>query len=242
MIPKSSGGSEPLERTGRSPAQLRPVQDDKAVEREDPRRSQASMPHGAGIGAMERRIEEENWLPGITLREGAHPPLNADMGAALERQILLAAGQEEKWRGASPGISGISRGLRIVIFGSILAAVASSGVFFFAQSRKTWEGKVTALQDQLTQLSRDGQLREDGLRKEIAAKDREIAERKADAQNIARIAEKSLGELKTSLDDLRRLREENLRLQSEYREAIRKQPSMDAFFSRWLPQWLKARD
>jgi flagellin-like hook-associated protein FlgL len=114
-------------------------------------------------------------------------------------------------------------------------------VFFFVQSRRTWEERASALRDRIQEQATAAAAREESLRKEIAARDLQVAERKAEAQSIARIADKTLEELKASLEDLRQMREANALLEAEYREAIRREESFLArALERWVPEWIRA--
>jgi hypothetical protein len=167
--------------------------------------------------------------------DGGRNALKAEIGATLERQLLLAGEPQEDARPAilAPWVR------RLTLLTLLLAAVAS-GVFFFVQSRRTWEGKVAGLEEDLRKLAAASAERERALLHEQAAKDLQIAERKAEIGRIAALADDTLRQLRTSLDDFRKLREEKVALEREYRETLRReQASLDGFLQRWVPRWAR---
>lgn len=167
--------------------------------------------------------------------DGGRHALKADIGATLERQILLAGGPDDDSR---PAV--LSPWVRRFILATVLLAAAASGVFFFIQSRRTWEGKVAGLQEDLRKLAAVSAQREGALIEEQAAKDLEIAERKAEVDRIAALASDTLRQLRVSLEDFRKLREEKVALEREYRETLRKeQASRAGFLDRWVPRWAR---
>lgn len=187
--------------------------------RDNPERTASAMTERSSDPIFPREPLREGGLRDRTL-----PSLRAETGAALERQLLLVSAPGDE--SALPGT--VSRWRGRLILGAILATLAASSVFFFVEVRGHWKGKVAALEGEMERSRRESALREESLRREGAEKDRQLSERKTENQSLALLADKTLEGLKTALADLRRQREETLKLQAEVRSALETRPA------RWL--------
>jgi gas vesicle protein len=168
--------------------------------------------------------------------ERPFPLLQAETGAAFERELLLAEGPADEAERRRP--AGTRRGGRLLV-GTVLAVVAATATVSFVRERKSWEEKVSAVEAQLTQLSSNTTQNLELLRQEAAEKDKIIAERKADNQKLAALMDKTLVEMKTSIETLRREeRERSEKLESECRKALeRREPTFADVFRTWVPRW-----
>jgi len=158
------------------------------------------------------------------LRDRNLPSLRAETGAALERQLLLVSAPGDD--STLPGTG--SRWTGRLVLGAVLVTLAISSVFFFVEVRGHWKDRVAALEGEMERSRRESTLREDALRREGADKDRQLAERRTENQSLSALADRTMEELKTSLSDLRRQREETVKLQAEVRTALENRPA------RWL--------
>jgi len=241
MSPRPTSGSDPRERPTTDPSQV-PEKGAAGVgiggdtSRFAPRGLRASaLDQRSGIGLE----PEVRWPVGFgeTAGSGSPPPLDAEMGAALEREILLT-GEQEPYR-ALPA-PGPGRGIRRAVLTALLLGVAASAAVIFLEERRTWKGKVAALEERIEDTIREAARQEEALRKETREKEREIAERKAETQRIATLAEKTLVELRSSLEDNRKLQDEKVSVEVAYRSLLEEQRSSGAYFlMRWLPVWLR---
>jgi hypothetical protein len=122
----------------------------------------------------------------------------------------------------------------------LVAGIVGSGVFFFLESKKSWEEKFAGLESAALKANEKAEAREAALQQANAEKDREIEARKKDTERIAALADQTLQQLKAALADFRALRDEKSQLEAEYRKLIRerKSPILEVF-GRWLPEWAR---
>ena len=171
--------------------------------------------------------------------ERSFSPLQAEVGAAVERQLLLADGLADAEEVPRP--AGTKRG-GWLIAATIFAVAAALGGVTFVRVERIWQEKVSQLEGQIGSLSLESAQRIEVLRKEGADKDRVIAERKSENQSLAALMDKTLVELKASLGDLRRERERSQTLEAEYRKAVESRRSfLGEMLSAWVPRWLAGR-
>jgi septal ring factor EnvC (AmiA/AmiB activator) len=151
----------------------------------------------------------------VPARERRFPSLRAETGAALERELLLVD---------TPGEESVPPRLRrrlgVLAAGAVLLALAVTAVVFFVQVRGHWRDQLGTAQAELERARKEHGEREAGWKREAAGLTREIEERKAENRSLSQIADKTLVELKTALDDLRRSHEENQKLAAELRDAL----------------------
>jgi hypothetical protein len=115
------------------------------------------------------------------------------------------------------------------------AILVGAGILFFVQVRGHWTARAGYLEGELETARSAAAQREDIHRREAAEKDRAIEERRSENQSLAAIAGKTLEELKTALEDVRKAREENAGLEKELRAALRAQaPSLRDTLREWL--------
>lgn len=169
--------------------------------------------------------------------DGGRNALKAEIGATLERQLLLAGEPEQ-----GPRSPGLSPGLRRAAIAAVTIAVAGAGAFLFFQARRTWQDRVLGLQGELKQLGEESAKIEQNLRSAMMAKEEEIAQRKAEVERMAALADETLRQLRTSLDDYRKLREEKIAIEKDYRELLRQQSSLATLLGRWVPRWARGGD
>lgn len=240
MSPKPTSGRPPAETPGRPAGKAGTAPGVRTAGAGESRQGGSTglggLDPGAG-GDLQR--EEGAWPLGFrdSSRSGSDRLLTTEVGAALERDLLLAGTTEDAPPGRGPRTS---RKLTGLILGFLALAVLGSGVFFFLESRRTWEGRIEVLEGELQSLREDSAAREQSLRESNAEKDAEIVDWRARVDSLTALADRTIQELKTSLEDLRQLRAEKQELEAGYRELVRKQRSpMDYFFSHWLPAWLR---
>jgi len=163
-------------------------------------------------------------------RVRGEPAPRTAAGTTLERQILLAR---------EPGEDSIPRfarssWARVAVLGATLAILGGGGVLFFVQVRGHWIARAGFLESELEVARAAATKKEDLHRRETAEKDRTIDERRSENQSLAALAGKTLEELKTTLEDLRKTREENAGLEKELRAALRARPSLRDTLREWL--------
>jgi hypothetical protein len=132
----------------------------------------------------------------------------------------------------------IYRSLRFLGGAMVLLVLSAVFSWSYLSVRRSWEEKVLRLELQVSQITKDGSQREETLGRENLQKERLIQDRKAENQSLAALADKTLEQLKASLDDLRRLREEKVKLETDYRASLEGVSQVTRFFSAWLPAWL----
>jgi hypothetical protein len=153
-------------------------------------------------------------------------------GTALERQLLLA---REPGDDSIPRFTRRSSWARVAVLGAALAILGGAGILFFVQVRGHWMARAGLLESELESALAAATKREDLHRRETAERDRAIEERRSENQSLAALAGKTLEELKTTLEDLRKTREENTGLEKELRAALRAQaPSLRDTLLEWL--------
>jgi len=162
--------------------------------------------------------------------------LQAETGAALERQLLLAEGPADDAEIRRP--AGTRKGGPLIL-GTVLAVVAAAATVSFIRERKTWEDKVTGVEGRLTQVSLDTAQRIEALHQEAAEKDLRIAERKADNQKLAALMDQTLVEMKSSLESLRREEHERSeKMVSALQKSLeRREPTLADALREWIPRW-----
>ena len=162
-------------------------------------------------------------------------PLRPEFGAAIERQLLLASSPED--RPAGP-LSPRPRRIGWILGVAFLLAAIGSGVFFFLQARTSWEARVATLRTDLARTTREASEREEALRLETRTKDQEIAERKRESSRVASLAEETLRQLRESMEDFRKVREEKQALEVEHRRLLRERRSpVKYLLDEWVPRW-----
>jgi hypothetical protein len=167
---------------------------------------------------------------GGTFLRGEAGPRTAG-GAGLERQLLLA---REPGEDSIPRIARPSRA-RTAGLVAALAIVAAGAILFFIQVRGHWMTRAGFLEGELESARAAATKLEDVRKREAAEKDRAIEERRSENRNLAALAGKTLEELKTALEDVRKAREENAGLEKELRAALRaKAPSLRETLREWL--------
>lgn len=153
-------------------------------------------------------------------------------GTALERQLLLV---REPGDDSIPRFTRRSSWARVAVLGAALAILGGGGILFFVQVRGHWKTRAGFLEGELETARAAATKREDHYRREAAEKDRAIEERRSENKSLAALAGKTLEELKTTLEDLRKAREENAGLEKELRTALRAQaPSLRDTLLEWL--------
>jgi hypothetical protein len=240
MIPKQPSGNEPDEKI---PSHSSAGAFLDAGGAGEPLPSKVGMVHPRG-DTHARKLstrDEDDWPSPSrgTLDGRAAPSVRAEVGAALERQLLLVGEPEDGKRDHRPAMP---RGLRSSILILAVLGFAAITTYLVIQARRHWEGKVNDLQGRMTRISEESALREEALRREIAEKDLDISQRKVELAKVAGLAEKTFQELQTSLEDLRLLRNEKTKLESEYRTAVKKEGSLTRYLlAELLPRWLAGR-
>jgi hypothetical protein len=197
--------------------------------------SERIPPHGAEQRARGLALETPpSRMPGAA--SGPFAPrgrVETGPGAAglLERQLLLAR---------SPGEDSIPRlsppsWPRRAILAVVIAMVGAAGILFFVQVRGHWKSRASLLEVELEAARADAARRDDLHRREAAEKDRVIDERRVENRNLAGLAEKTFEELKTVLEDLRKARQHNEKLETELRTALQaRAPSIRETLREWL--------
>ncbi|HZN57051.1 MAG TPA: hypothetical protein VFD71_03170 [Planctomycetota bacterium] len=162
--------------------------------------------------------------------------LPSEMGAALERQLLLADGASDVKERARP--SGSRRAPWVAAITVVLVAGTVLTVWHLRE-RKTWMDTAAGLETALAQLRSQTKQEIDALRNQNDTKERWLSERKADNQSLAALLDKSLLQLKANQEDLRRERERNEKLAASYEQALARSasPIRDAFGT-WMKSWL----
>jgi septal ring factor EnvC (AmiA/AmiB activator) len=128
-----------------------------------------------------------------------------------------------------------------LILGTVLAIVAATAGVSYVRERKAWEDKVAAVEGTLAQLRTETAQRVDALRQEATEKDRVIAERRADSQKFAALMDKTLVELKASLETMRsEERERSERTEMALKKALEHRvPPLSEVLRVWIPEWLR---
>ncbi len=161
--------------------------------------------------------------------------LRSDVGAALERQLLLESPEDvfESGRRRRPP----RRLLRWLAAALVLGGVACA-VLFYLRERGAWQRKAESLERRIGSVLQEASEREEALRRESRAKDQEILERRRDAERVAKLAEDALQQLRTTLEDFRRLSDEKRELEREYRKLLADTKAPLAhLFGELLPKW-----
>ena len=151
--------------------------------------------------------------------------------AALERQLLLV---REPGDDSIPRLARPSRA-RTAGLAAALVNLAGAAILFFVQVRSHWQARAGFLEGELETARAAAARMEDMHRREAAEKDRAIEERRSENRSLAGLAGKTLEELKTALEDLRKARDENAGLEKELRAALRaRAPSLRDTLLEWL--------
>lgn len=240
MTPKSRTGKS-LEPAAVPPSGASPASAPSSRGELDPNPGQS---HPGLLGATppdphRRRVEAPRGSTGGAGGGSVPPWLQNESNAPLERQLLLAV--EPGLQESAPKLSS-RQSLKRIAGASLLVGLTAILFFAFLKARRSWEDRVLAVESQLTQASKEGALREETLRRDNSQKERLILERKAENQSLAGLADKTLEQLKTSLDDLRRLREEKVKLEADYRASLECTSAVTKFFAAWLPDWLRKQE
>lgn len=160
--------------------------------------------------------------------------LRPELGAAVERQLLLESPEEifERPRRALP--RGFFKSLVTLLFVGGLACA----VILYLRERANWRRNTEALERRIESVRKEAAEREEAFRKESRAKDQEILERRRDAERVAKLAEDTLAQLRATLDDLRRLSDEKRELEREYRRVLaRRGSALSDLVGEILPKW-----
>lgn len=173
--------------------------------------------------------------PAETDRTALSDALRPELGAAVERRLLLQSADEDfaverprrarrrLWRAAGP---------------ILVAAALGAGAFGYLRERASWRRKAEMLERRLESARAEASAREEALRKESRAKDEEILERRRDAERVAGLAEETLAQLRATLYDLRRLSDEKRELESSYRRLLaERQAPLAQILREVLPRW-----
>ncbi|MGQ9592204.1 MAG: hypothetical protein ACUVYA_18130 [Planctomycetota bacterium] len=173
--------------------------------------------------------------PAETGRTASRDSLRPELGAAVERRLLLQSADEdfavERPRRARRRLGPAA--------GTILIAAAlGAGAFGFLRERAAWRRTAETLERRLQSLRAEASAREEALRKESRAKDEEILERRRDAERVAGLAEETLAQLRATLDDFRRLSDEKRELERSYRRLLaERQAPLAQLLREVLPRW-----
>ncbi|MBI4603345.1 MAG: hypothetical protein HY721_15445 [Planctomycetes bacterium] len=189
----------------------------------------------AGAASLPERLHPGTRTAGLEPRSTAPKP--PEGGMSLERQLLIE--HLPGWDGGAWPRT--SRRSWHVVLGLVLAAVFALALLFFLEERKGWHDSVATLANQLETAKDEARVREEALRREGAEKERLLAERRAENQSLVALTERTLAELKSSLDEARALRRERSELEEDLREAARapRRSPVDQLLIR-MPRWLEA--
>jgi hypothetical protein len=166
---------------------------------------------------------------------GARAPwLGGEAGAVLERQLLLANAEAEEFPPRS----------RRWLWSSLLAAAAlialvAGGFFGFRRIEEGWKQTIATLEGRIASLEKQISEQRAAMavaREETAAK---LAEERKKGQSLEALVEKTRSQLETTVGEVRRLREENEKLELEKRQLkVESEFKVEEFLSQFCPGWL----
>jgi hypothetical protein len=113
-------------------------------------------------------------------------------------------------------------------------------LLFHLEQRKGWEASMTSLRGEMETRSRESVLREQSLERLNSDKEKLLLERRSESQSLLGITERTLAELKGSLEEVRALRQGNKELELQIERLREREPRAVGYAGVRLPEWLKA--
>ena len=160
-----------------------------------------------------------------------------ELGAVLERQLLLANAEERSL--ASPGW----RRLRGVVPLILLVVLMVGGLFGFLHFQDSMHSKINQLQEKVVELEDQTVLQRQTFERARKETSVQLENRRKENQSLTRVVERTVGELQKTFEDLQLARQENEKLEVAYREIMKRNSSAVAeFLSRLYPRWLMPKE
>ena len=159
-----------------------------------------------------------------------------ETGVQLERELLL----DDLPLGASSWEPGRRHRTPWLVISLLVLVAGALGLLFHLEQRKGWEASIAGLRGEMESRAREATLREQGLERAVSDKEKLLGERRSESQSLLGITERTLTELKGSLEEVRSLRHDNKQLELEVQNLRQARPRSDRGPSMRLPSWLRA--